>query len=97
MIEAGGLPNGVSDVWQATGEREIAKFTWDLVRNDNKSLPGRYKPRCRFDRMYVRDPRNESAKKFKPVYFELVGIERIKSCGRFPSDHWGILGHFDCL
>ena len=87
-------PAGVYDVWECTGKRPEAKHTWDLLRNDNKQLGGKFQPRCRFDRMYVRhsDPHT-----VKPVYFELVGIQRLASCKRFPSDHWGILGHFNIL
>ena len=33
----------------------------------------------------------------KPVYFELTGIQKLASCGRFPSDHWAIMAHFDLI
>ena len=95
LQKIGGLPGNVLDVWQATGEREHAKYTWDMSRNDNLGMSGRFKPRLRFDRMLVRFPKDETATKFKPVYFELVGLSRIRACGRFPSDHWGIMGHLD--
>ncbi|CAE1267020.1 TDP2 [Acanthosepion pharaonis] len=89
-----GLPSHVIDVWSATGERPEAKFTWDLTRNDNKVLEGkRYQPKCRFDRIYLRHPKAGTL--VKPVYFELVGLERIPKCQRFASDHWGLLAHFD--
>ena len=94
IAEIGGLPNSVFDLWEVTGKRQIAKFTWDLMRNDNLEWEKKYKPRCRFDRLFIRHP-TDTAAQLKPVYFELVGIERIKGCGRFPSDHWGILAHFD--
>ena len=51
--------------------------------------------RCRFDRIYLRHCTPEP--KLKPVYFELIGLERLKTCRRFPSDHWGLLAHFDIL
>lgn len=89
-----GLPSHVIDVWSATGERPEAKFTWDLTRNDNKVFEGRhYYPKCRFDRIYLRHPKAGTL--VKPVYFELVGLERIPKCQRFASDHWGLLAHFD--
>ena len=79
---------GVVDIWEETGKRPEAQYTWDMKKNDNLDI--NFKPRCRFDRLYYR-PGNH----LKAVYFELVGFERIASCRRFPSDHWGILAHFD--
>ena len=46
---------------------------------------------CRFDRLYIRKSTDENV---KPVAFELSGIERVKGCDRFPSDHWAIIAHF---
>ena len=94
LSEVGGLPENVLDLWEVTGKRQIAKFTWDLMRNDNLEWDKKFKPRCRFDRLYIRHP-VDGDQQLKPVYFELVGIERIPACGRFPSDHWGILAHLD--
>ena len=51
--------------------------------------------RCRFDRIYMRHCTPEP--ELKPVYFELIGLERLKTCRRFPSDHWGLLAHFNIL
>ncbi|XP_041361676.1 tyrosyl-DNA phosphodiesterase 2-like [Gigantopelta aegis] len=95
LDKAGGLPEGVLDLWEITGKRPEAKFTWDLQRNDNLEWNMKFRPRCRFDRLYLRHSKLKPA--IKPVYFELVGIERLTSCQRFPSDHWGILTHFDIL
>ena len=92
LQEIGGLPGGTCDLWMVTGHRPEAKFTWDLTRNDNLEWPHKFKPRCRFDRLYLRDARPSQ---LKPVYFELVGLERLKTCRRFCSDHWGLLAHFD--
>lgn len=83
------LPSGVSDLWEMTGFRNEAKFTWDMKHNDNKRMNGT--PRCRFDRMYFK---KASGTKVKPEYFELVGLERVRGSSRFASDHWGILSHF---
>ncbi|GFO05870.1 tyrosyl-DNA phosphodiesterase 2-like [Plakobranchus ocellatus] len=151
-------PPGVYDLWECTGKREEAKFTWDLMINDNKQMANKFQPRCRFDRLYIRHGKRQSPSQvsspevkgnskpissyfskdgntshsigsndskqssetgdgslgsnsqkrkreeseyvtrgaepsLKPVYFELVGIQRLASCRRFPSDHWGILAH----
>ncbi|XP_059172986.1 tyrosyl-DNA phosphodiesterase 2-like [Physella acuta] len=87
-------PLDIRDIWEITGKRQEAKFTWDLTINDNKQLGGRFQPRCRFDRLYIKHGKTAAV---KPVYFELVGIQRLASCHRFPSDHWGIMAHFDVL
>jgi len=98
LASIGGTPSGVIDVWEAAGKRKEAQFTWDMSLNDNKEMPAgaKFKCRCRFDRLYLRQPA-EGPPKFKPVYFELAGIQRLKDCRRFCSDHWGILAHLDIL
>lgn len=95
LAAIGGIPQGIQDVWLATGGRPEAQYTWDMTRNDNLIIPGRFKPRKRFDRLYLRNSRPTA--KLEPVYFELVGIERLKSVQRFPSDHWGLLTHYNKL
>ncbi|KAH9510250.1 Tyrosyl-DNA phosphodiesterase 2 [Bulinus truncatus] len=87
-------PEDVLDVWEVTGKRPQARYTWDLTINDNKQLGLSFQPRCRFDRMYLR---NSEPPRLKPAYFELAGIQRLSACHRFPSDHWGILCHFDVM
>ena len=89
---AGGIPKGFYDCWEQAGSRPEAKHTWDLQRNTNKQIPGRFQPRCRFDRLYYRSADDI---KVTPVYFELVGLEKSTPLRRFPSDHWGILFHAD--
>ena len=90
MKSVGGPPEGVEDAWVATGSRVEDKFTWDCQLNDNKTFPG-FKPRARYDRMFF---------SLKPgggvacSSFELVGKQRIGSCGLFPSDHFGMLVKF---
>ena len=91
----GGLPDGILDIWEVTGKRPEARYTWDTARNDNLEWSSRIRPKLRFDRLYLKHPSNKTI--VKPVYFELVGIERLKSCQRFPSDHWGILSHYNIL
>jgi len=98
LASIGGMPSGVIDLWEAAGKRKEAQFTWDMSLNDNKEMPpgAKFKCRCRFDRLYMRQPQ-EGPSRLKPVYFELTGIERLKDCRRFCSDHWGILAHLDIL
>jgi tyrosyl-DNA phosphodiesterase 2 len=89
----GGLPKGVHDVWEATGKRKECAYTWDTMRNTNLVMNGKFKPRCRFDRIYYRGCGGSGAPSnttLMPVYFELEGLERLKSCNRFCSDHWAI-------
>ncbi|KAL3891596.1 hypothetical protein ACJMK2_003852 [Sinanodonta woodiana] len=95
LDEIQGIPNDVYDVWEVTGKRPEVKFTWDMERNDNLEWGFEQKPKCRFDRMYIRHCRPRA--KVKPVHFELVGSKRLPSCQRFPSDHWGLLVHFNLL
>ena len=42
------------DVWVATGSRKEVEHTWDTLRNTNTEIPGKFKPRMRFDRVYLR-------------------------------------------
>ncbi|XP_062596386.1 tyrosyl-DNA phosphodiesterase 2-like [Saccostrea cucullata] len=93
LKEVGGIPSGVCDVWEATGSRKECLYTWDMMRNTNLVFD-KFKPRCRFDRLYLR---HSNPTTIKPVYFELIGLEKVKSCGKFPSDHWGLLSHYDIL
>ena len=90
LSEVGGIPVNVIDMWEEAGRRPEAQYTWDTTRNDNLEWKLKFKPRCRFDRLYCR-----STDRLRAVYFELVGLERCDGCRRFPSDHWGILAHFD--
>ncbi|KDR19586.1 tyrosyl-DNA phosphodiesterase 2-like isoform X2 [Zootermopsis nevadensis] len=88
---AGGIPPGIEDLWISCGSRKECQYTWDMVRNCNKEMPGRFKPRCRFDRAYIR---HSHPKRVTPVHFGLVGIEKVTSTQCFPSDHWGLHIHF---
>lgn len=92
LEESGGLPEGWIDVWEKTGRRAEVRYTWDMLRNDNLDTNfGKFKPRCRFDRVLVRDT---SPSSISPQSFSLIGIERLKPHVCFPSDHWGILTVF---
>lgn len=92
-----GKPDDVHDLWQVASSPEAAKFTWDCLLNDNTNLASgrgaaRFKPRCRFDRLYLRQS-NLTVVNLKQ--FQLIGKERIRSCLCFPSDHFGILCEFE--
>lgn len=87
------MPNKINDVWEATGSRKECLYTWDCMRNTNLKMNGKFKPRYRFDRLYFRRPNSEKSDNpytLMPVYFELEGLQKLKSCGRFCSDHWAI-------
>lgn len=93
----GGLPGGVLDLWEASGADPKTKFTWDVTANDNLDwTSGRFKPKIRFDRLFLR-PAAGHASNLSIRSFELIGKERLPSCDRFPSDHWGIMCDFDIL
>jgi len=87
LSSLGGLPNDVVDVWSACGARKEAQYTWDMMRNTNLDVNfGKFRPRCRFDRIYLRAPsRSVTAKTFN-----LVGLQKITGTQLFPSDHWGL-------
>ncbi|XP_061409968.1 tyrosyl-DNA phosphodiesterase 2-like, partial [Lethenteron reissneri] len=95
----GGLPGGVADVWEELGCPEETRYTWDLSLNDNRQFDPPATPRLRFDRILFRrvEPRRSSAGSavatFAPLSLRFVGTERL-ACGKFPSDHWGLLAHF---
>jgi len=81
VIELGGLPWHVKDLWEACGSRKDSGYTFDLLLNDNlPSRPGS-KPKFRFDRVYVRE---STPRKLKPTYFGLIGTERLQPFERFP-------------
>lgn len=89
-----GLPSGVVDVWADTGSKADTKYTWDMQLNDNLHFDG-FSPRCRFDRFLFRPSTGVGGGGVaKPILFQTVGRERIPTCRRYPSDHWGILAHF---
>lgn len=95
LNDAGGLPQGIIDAWIATGRKKECEYTWDMLRNDNLDANfGKFKPRCRFDRILIRESKPS---KLIPATFNLIGIERLKPYVCFPSDHWGILSVFKTL
>lgn len=88
----GGLPPSMEDLWFTCGKRPECEFTWDARRNSNIEGPASFKAKCRFDRVYMRQA---DRGRIRPKHFGLIGLEKIPSCGRFPSDHWGLMIHFD--
>ncbi|XP_055891123.1 tyrosyl-DNA phosphodiesterase 2-like isoform X2 [Biomphalaria glabrata] len=94
LTDFSAVPANVVDIWEYTGKKPQTEFTWNLRSNDNRQFDSPIQPQFRFDRIYMR---NSDPPLLNPVNFELKGIWRLESCERFPSDHWGILCHFDIL
>jgi len=86
------IPNNMQDLWISQGKRKECQYTWDTMRNSNTEIASRFKPRCRFDRVYFR---TSAKKEIVPEHFGLCGIEKISGMQCFPSDHWGIYCIFD--
>lgn len=84
-----GLPPDIRDVWESLDQPTDCAYTWDLATNDNKTIP--FPARLRFDRLFLR----QASKGWRATAegMTLVGMERL-DCGRFISDHWGILCSF---
>lgn len=80
------------DAWVLNGMNPETKFTWDMTINDNLSGFSDFKPRARYDRAFILCP---SGDKVTVPEFRLVGKKRL-DCGKFISDHWGMLFTLDC-
>eukprot|EP00058_Branchiostoma_floridae_P008356 XP_002593844.1 hypothetical protein BRAFLDRAFT_75696 [Branchiostoma floridae] len=91
VAAVGGLPAGTVDFWEACGSPLQFKFTWDVSKNDNLDWQLKFRPKCRFDRVYVRSSRPDQ---LAPESIKFVGTDRLEGCRRFPSDHWGLLCKF---
>lgn len=81
--EAGGIPLGISDAWEACGCDDTMKST-KVIREEDKGLPVK-----RYDRVFYTFVEEVSS-----VLFERIGNERIEGLGLYPSDHLGILVTF---
>ncbi|NXH65909.1 TYDP2 phosphodiesterase, partial [Hydrobates tethys] len=92
VTKLGGLPNNITDIWEFLGKPQHCRYTWDTHSNTN--LDAKYKCKMRFDRIYFR-PAAERGH-IIPRSMDLVGLEKL-DCGRFPSDHWGLLCNFDVI
>ena len=73
------------------GSPQDTRYSWDLQKNDNQIKGGM--ARLRFERLYTRVEKSTSKNVFKPKDMKFVGCDRLQ-CGKFPSDHWGILVSF---
>lgn len=79
--------NKFVDAWLAAGADPDEKFTWDMTRNDNLQFQGDFKPKARYDRVFLLWP---DLWDVQVPSLQLVGKDRLPSCGKFISDHWGI-------
>ncbi|XP_067912906.1 tyrosyl-DNA phosphodiesterase 2 [Heterodontus francisci] len=91
VTKVGGLPAGISDVWEFLNKPEHCRYTWDTKTNNN--LKACYTCRLRFDRVFFRAA---SEGQIVPQQMILMGQDKLE-CGRFCSDHWGLLCDFDVI
>ncbi|KAJ7338581.1 hypothetical protein JRQ81_012483 [Phrynocephalus forsythii] len=92
VAKLGGLPSSVVDIWEFLGRPEHCHYTWDTSQNTN--LDARYKCKLRFDRLFFRSA--SAGGQIIPRSLDLIGLEKL-DCGKFPSDHWGLLCMFDIV
>ncbi|PAA88296.1 hypothetical protein BOX15_Mlig000258g2, partial [Macrostomum lignano] len=90
LKSAGGLPDTVSDAWEASGRPKGEKYTWDAAKNLNAArrcgrrcigrlMRSSYRP----DRLLVRGMTVDR--------FELCGRDRPPGLQMHTSDHYGLL------
>ncbi|XP_054020156.1 tyrosyl-DNA phosphodiesterase 2-like [Dryobates pubescens] len=89
VARLGKLPGNIVDIWELLGKPEHCRYTWDTQSNSNLNVT--YKTKMRFDRLFLRPAAEGGC--VKPQSMDLVGLEKL-GCGRFPSDHWGLLCNF---
>ncbi|NXH17950.1 TYDP2 phosphodiesterase, partial [Bucco capensis] len=92
VTKLGKLPNNITDMWEVLGKPQHCRYTWDTHSNSN--LDAGYKCKMRFDRVYFRPAADGGH--IVPRSMDLIGLEKL-DCGRFPSDHWGLLCNFDVI
>lgn len=92
VAKCGGLPGNILDVWEFLGKPKHCQYTWDTRMNSNLGIAAAC--RLRFDRIFFRAA-SESGH-VSPQSLDLIGLEKL-DCGRFPSDHWGLLCNFDVI
>ncbi|XP_027742677.1 tyrosyl-DNA phosphodiesterase 2 [Empidonax traillii] len=92
VAKLGDLPKNVTDIWEFLGKPQHCRYTWDTDSNTN--LNAAYKCKMRFDRVYFRPAAKGG--NIIPRSMDLIGLEKL-DCGRFPSDHWGVLCNFDVI
>ncbi|NXT48399.1 TYDP2 phosphodiesterase, partial [Pluvianellus socialis] len=92
ITKMGKLPKNIVDIWEFLDKPQHCRYTWDTCSNTN--LHAAYKCKMRFDRVYFRPAAQEGH--IIPRSMDLIGLEKL-DCGRFPSDHWGLLCTFDVI
>ncbi|NXS53910.1 TYDP2 phosphodiesterase, partial [Brachypteracias leptosomus] len=92
VSKLGKLPGNITDIWEFLGKPQHCRYTWDTHSNSN--LGAEYKCKMRFDRIYFRPAADGGH--IVPQSMDLIGLEKL-DCGRFPSDHWGLLCNFDVI
>uniref|UniRef100_A0A8B9MD91 Tyrosyl-DNA phosphodiesterase 2 n=1 Tax=Accipiter nisus TaxID=211598 RepID=A0A8B9MD91_9AVES len=92
VTKLGKLPDNIMDIWEFLGKPQHCRYTWDT--NSNTNLDAEYKCKMRFDRIYFRPAADGGH--IIPRSMDLIGLEKL-DCGRFPSDHWGLLCNFDVI
>ncbi|XP_015450936.1 tyrosyl-DNA phosphodiesterase 2 isoform X2 [Pteropus alecto] len=92
VTKCGGLPNNILDVWEYLGKPKHCQYTWDTQMNSNLGIPAIRKHR--FDRIFFRAAAEGGH--IIPQSLDLLGLEKLE-CGRFPSDHWGLLCRLDVI
>ncbi|XP_040823561.1 tyrosyl-DNA phosphodiesterase 2 isoform X1 [Ochotona curzoniae] len=92
VTKCGGLPNNILDVWEFLGKPKHCQYTWDTRVNSNLGIAAPCK--LRFDRIFFRAAADEGH--IIPRSLDLLGLEKL-DCGKFPSDHWGLLCNLDVI
>ncbi|ELW68780.1 Tyrosyl-DNA phosphodiesterase 2 [Tupaia chinensis] len=92
VTKCGGLPSNILDVWEFLGRPKHCQYTWDTQANTNLGIAAACK--LRFDRVFFRAAAEEGH--IVPRSLDLLGLEKL-DCGRFPSDHWGLLCSLDVI
>ncbi|XP_032280815.1 tyrosyl-DNA phosphodiesterase 2 isoform X2 [Phoca vitulina] len=92
VTQCGGLPSNILDVWEFLGKPKHCQYTWDTRMNSNLGISAACK--LRFDRIFFRTAAESGH--IVPQSLDLLGLEKL-DCGRFPSDHWGLLCNLDVI
>ncbi|GAB5571176.1 tyrosyl-DNA phosphodiesterase 2 [Prionailurus iriomotensis] len=92
VTKCGGLPGNILDVWEFLGKPKHCQYTWDTQMNSNLGISATCK--LRFDRIFFRTAAESGH--IVPQSLDLLGLEKL-DCGRFPSDHWGLLCNLDVI
>lgn len=92
VTKCGGLPDNILDVWEFLDKPKHCQYTWDTQMNSNLGIAAACK--LRFDRIFFRAAAEDGH--VIPRSLDLLGLEKL-DCGRFPSDHWGLLCNLDLI